>query len=157
MPLPTGDVHDFDFLEGAWSVANRQLKARWEGSADWDEFPATHRFWRLLGGVANVDEMVFPTQGWKGMTVRLFDLGTRRWSIHWIDSRSGVLFPPVHGGFAGDRGEFYGEDVDGGLPVQVRFLWTKLGPDAARWEQAFSLDGRVWETNWVMELTRAAG
>jgi hypothetical protein len=64
--------------------------------------------------------------------------------------------PPVVGGFAGDRGEFYGEDVDEGRPVRVRFVWTRLSPDTARWEQAFSYDGGPWETNWVMEFTRAA-
>jgi hypothetical protein len=62
--------------------------------------------------------------------------------------------PPVVGGFAGDRGEFYGEDEDEGRPVRVRFVWTRLSPDAARWEQAFSFGGGPWETNWVMEFTR---
>jgi NIPSNAP len=37
-----------------------------------------------------------------------------------------------------------------------RFHWTNPAPDAARWEQAFSADGgRSWETNWIMEFTRA--
>ncbi|HEU4732807.1 MAG TPA: hypothetical protein VFT22_33155, partial [Kofleriaceae bacterium] len=36
----TGDVHDFDFIAGAWTLQNRRLKARWAGSHDWDEFPA---------------------------------------------------------------------------------------------------------------------
>jgi hypothetical protein len=35
-------------------------------------------------------------------------------------------------GFAGDRGEFYGQDMDEGRPVWARFLWDRLGPDAAR-------------------------
>jgi hypothetical protein len=150
----TGDVHDFDFLAGDWKIANRRLKARGVGSDDWDEFPATSHAALHLGGVANVDEIRFHTQGWSGMTVRTFNLQTRQWSIYWINSRTGALFPPVVGGFAGERGEFYGDDEDGGRPVKVRYVWTKLGTDAARWEQAFSQDGRSWETNWVMELTR---
>jgi hypothetical protein len=40
--------------------------------------------------------------------------------------------------------------------VKVRFVWTKRGRDAARWEQAFSIDGAAWETNWVMEFSRAS-
>jgi hypothetical protein len=72
-----------------------------------------------------------------------------------VNSKTGALFPPVVGGFAGDRGEFYGDDEDGGRPVKVRYVWTRLGKDAARWEQAFAPDGRNWETNWVMDLTRA--
>ena len=152
----TGDVRDFDFLAGAWTVANRRLKVRGANSHEWEEFPATSRATLHLGGVANVDEIAFPTKGWSGMTVRVFNLEKHQWSIYWINSNSGVLFPPVVGGFRGNRGEFYGEDEDGGRPVKVRFIWTRRGPDAARWEQAFSPDGRTWETNWVMELTRAA-
>ncbi|HXN40616.1 MAG TPA: hypothetical protein VN918_02420 [Myxococcaceae bacterium] len=45
---------------------------------------------------------------------------------------------------------------DEGRPVKVRFIWTKLGPNKALWEQAFSPDGRAWETNWVMDLTRSS-
>ena len=48
-----------------------------------------------------------------------------------------------------------GEDVDEGRPVKVVYRWTKAGPNAARWEQAFSYDGgKSWETNWMNELTR---
>ena len=150
----TGDVHDFDFLAGDWKIVNRRLKARGVGSDEWDEFPATSHARLHLGGVANVDEIRFHTQGWSGMTIRTFDLQTRQWSIYWVNSRTGTLFPPVVGGFAGERGEFHGDDEDGGRPVKVRYIWTKAGKDAARWEQAFSPDGRSWETNWVMDLTR---
>ncbi len=62
--------------------------------------------------------------------------------------------PPMVGGFVGDRGEFYGEDVDEGKPIHARFLWQRLGPDKAHWEQAFSYDGVTWETNWVNEFER---
>jgi len=152
----TGDVHDFDFLAGTWSIANRRLKRRGAASNEWDEFPATGHAEMHLGGVANTDEIIFPAQGWAGMTLRAFDLEKRQWSIYWINSRLGKLLPPVVGGFAGDRGEFYGEDQDEGRPVRVRFIWTRLGPDAARWEQAFASDGQAWETNWIMELKRVS-
>ena len=40
--------------------------------------------------------------------------------------------------------------------ILVRFQWSSLDPDRARWEQAFSADaGRSWETNWIMEFRRA--
>ena len=149
-----GDVHDFDFLAGDWNIANLRLKVRGVGSDEWDSFPAKSHAVVHLGGVANVDEIDFLAQGWSGMTVRAFDLEKRQWSIYWISSKAGTLFPPVVGGFEGDRGEFYGDDRDGEHPVKVRFIWTKLGSNAARWEQAFSADRRAWETNWVMELTR---
>jgi hypothetical protein len=150
-----GQPHDFDFLVGRWNVGNRRLRRRHAGSSDWEEFEATSQAWTHLDGIVSVDEIEFPTRGFSGCTVRTLDLATRRWSIYWINSRYGALFSPVHGGFAGDRGEFYGDDVDDGRRVQVRFVWTR-GRDDARWEQAFSLGGDAWETNWVMELRRTA-
>jgi hypothetical protein len=59
------------------------------------------------------------------------------------------------GGFKGQRGEFFSQEVFEGRHIVNRFIWTVSGPDSCRWEQAFSVDGgRTWETNWVMEFTR---
>lgn len=153
--IPTGGVHDFDFFAGHWTGANRRLKQRWVGSNDWDTFTGTLRCETRLGSMVNIDEVDFPTKGWSGMTVRVFSLEKRQWSLYWIDSKTGGLFPPVVGGFNGDSGEFFGDDTDEGRPVKLRFRWRRLGPDAAHWEQAFSLDGgREWETNWTVEHRR---
>ncbi|MDA0638479.1 hypothetical protein OUY22_34160 [Nonomuraea sp. MCN248] len=150
-------MNDFDFLIGTWDVVNRRLVKRLAGSDDWDEFPGRSVCTRHFGGGANVDEIRFPTRGFSGLTLRLYDPATRLWSIYWADSRTGTLgLPPMVGGFDGDRGEFYADDAHEGRPVRCRFLWTVLGPDACRWEQAFSVDGeRTWETNWTMDFTRA--
>ncbi|RDD83755.1 hypothetical protein DVJ77_02195 [Dyella tabacisoli] len=148
-------MHDFDFFVGNWNFVNRRLKKRWVGSDDWDVFPASLRCESRLGGVVNIDDGVFPTKGWSGMTVRVFNLKKRQWSLYWINSTTGELFPPVVGGFTGDHGEFFGDDTDDGRPIKVRFRWARLGPDKAHWEQAFSLDGKQWETNWTMEHTRS--
>jgi hypothetical protein len=156
-PLPTGDIHDFDFFVGNWNSVNRRLRKRWVGSNDWETFPCTIRCESLMGGVVNIDEGDFPTKGWSGMTLRVFNLAKRQWSLYWINSSTGELFSPVVGGFTGDRGEFYGDDTDEGRPIKVVFHWTRLGPDRARWQQAFSLDGKEWETNWIIEHTRAKG
>lgn len=155
--LPTGEVHDFDFITGCWTVRNRRLRGRGVGSDEWDEFGGCHRGWQMLGGMANVDEMACPSQGFSGMSVRAFDPEARRWSIRWISSTRGVVEPPLFGGFDGDHGVFYGDDLDDGRPVQVRFDWWRRGPLAARWEQAFSYDGGAsWEVNWTMDFTREA-
>jgi len=151
---PTGTVHDFDFLHGDWIVSNRRLRERFAGSRDWDEFEAKFHCEPRLDGVANIDQMDAPSRGFSGMTLRLFDRASRRWAIYWISSQQGTLFPPVQGGFIGDHGVFVGRDTDGGAPVNVQFFWTRLSPDAARWSQAFSRDGILWETNWVMNFRR---
>jgi len=155
-----GQPHDFDFLVGRWHVANRQLRQRFAGCTDWATFDAVMEAWTHLDGQVSVDEIAFEGRSSKGCTVRTLDMKARQWAIYWINSADGRLFPPVHGGWAGDRGEFFGDDVDDGRPVRVRFLWERLGPDAARWSQDFALidpaggpDGD-WERNWIMEMRR---
>ncbi|MDB4951590.1 MAG: hypothetical protein JWM27_4239 [Gemmatimonadetes bacterium] len=152
---PSG-ANDFDFLIGSWNVANRRLEQRWVGSDAWDEFPGTNEVAALVDGIGNLEQMRFPTKGWSGITLRLFDRKHQEWSLYWANSRDGVLFPPVVGRFTGARGEFYGDDTDDGKPVRVRFTWHNAGPAQCRWEQAFSVDGgATWETNWTMDFTRA--
>ena len=149
-----GSAADFDFFVGDWNIRNLRLKARFQGSDDWEEFHATSSVRKILEGTGNFEEMDMPSQGFIGMTLRLFNPRDGSWSLHWADSRSNVLFPPVIGYFDNGKGVFYGEDTDSGTPVRVRFLWTP-SPDAPLWAQAFSKDGgETWETNWVMEFTR---
>lgn len=148
-----GQPHDFAFLAGRWNVSNRRLLQRHVGSDDWREFASTSQGWSHLDGLVSLDENRFPAEGFSGCTVRTLDRATKRWAIYWVNSTSGVLFPPVHGGFAGAHGEFFGVDIDDERPVQVKFVWTR-GQNEARWEQAYSLEGSVWETNWTMALRR---
>jgi hypothetical protein len=151
----TGSVNDFDYFAGAWQTRQHRLKARGAGSTEWEDFPAVLCMNPYLGGMVTVDELYFPTKGWAGLTVRTFDVERRQWSIYWVSSSTGRMDVPVVGGFDGDHGEFYGEDQDEGRPVKVRYSWTKLDRDHARWEQAFSYDDRSWETNWTADFTRA--
>ena len=151
----TGGEHDFDYFAGAWTTAQHRLRSRGTGSNDWEDFPGVLCMSPYLDGIATVDELLFPTKGWSGLTVRTFDRETRQWSVYWISSATGRLDSPVVGGFTGDRGEFYGTDTDAGRPVKVRYSWVKRDHDHAHWEQAFSYDDRTWETNWTAEFTRA--
>jgi hypothetical protein len=149
----TSTKNDFDFLVGDWQAVNRRLKVRHKGGNDWDEFPGFSTMRTILGGLGNVDEVAFPTKGWSGATFRLFNVATRQWSIWWVNNREGVMLPPVVGSFSNGIGEFHGEDLDDGVPVRVRFIWSRITPRSARWEQAFSWDGgKTWETNWTMDF-----
>ena len=150
-------MSDFDFLYGEWTVANRRLRNLFVGSDDWYEFPATSWARPLLGGVGNVDEMRCPSEGWSGATIRVQDQESGEWSIYWVNSSSGRLFPPVVGTFAHGRGDFYGDDLYDGEPIRAHFIWSDITSGSARWQQEFSRDGgQTWECNWVMEFTRQA-
>lgn len=147
---------DFDFLVGEWVVANRRRTDFLDGTSAWEEFTAMSRASRHFDGGANFDEIVFPSLGFRGLTLRLYDPDRDEWSLHWANDRSGTLFPPVVGRFGADgRGEFYGDDTHDGKDVRVRFVWSGISDTTARWEQAFSVDGeRTWVTNWVMDMSR---
>lgn len=155
---------DFDFLYGRWSLANHRLKQRFAGldqadAANWDVFPGYGHCQPQLDGIANVEELRFPTKGFSGMTMRAYDINAAAWRIWWINSADGLLQPPVAGRFETGadgirRGLFLGDDIDQGYAVKVRYRWT-VDEIAPRWEQDFSRDNGIsWETNWRMDFSR---
>jgi len=149
--------NDFDFLVGTWTSRQRRLRSILTGSTEWYEFEGTSRSWSVFDGAGNVDEISFPSQGFGGVTLRLYDAERDEWSLYWASSVTGLSLPPVVGRFdESGVGVFTAEEVYEGRPITVRFIWSDIKPDSCRWEQAFSADqGATWETNWVMEFTRS--
>lgn len=160
MPSELNDGRrDFDFYLGRWQVRNRRLKQRFAGSDEWEEYAATDESRPILGGMGSIDD--YRTEhfggGFRGMAIRFFDPQTRLWSAYWSTNRTGTLDPPVVGSFKDGVGTFYGHDKDGDRPVYVRCLWSEITETHVKWEQAFSIDeGKTWETNLVMDMTRIA-
>src|SRR4051795_1351803 len=139
-------VTDFDFLPGTWHVANRRLVNLLDPSCEeWEEFEATSEARAMLGGIGNVDN--FRTDGYEGFSLRLYEPGEDVWRIWWSSTaRPGRLDPPVEGRFAGDGTALFETcDVLEGVPIRMRFLWSEMTGDAARWDQSFSFDdGSTW-------------
>ncbi|WP_136616712.1 MULTISPECIES: DUF1579 domain-containing protein [Mesorhizobium] len=156
--IPADGRSDFDFFFGTWDVSHRRLQKRLTDDTNWDEFTGTCEVSPLLGGLGNVDDNVIelPDGAYRAATVRTFDPATRQWSIWWIDGRNPLIIDvPVRGAFVDGVGTFLCEDVFDGRPIRVRFLWSEIAQNTARWEQAFSQDGgTTWETNWIMEFAR---
>lgn len=148
---------DFHFLYGRWAVQHRRLTARGIGSDDWDTFDGSSFTQGLMDGLCNVEENDFPDRGFQGVAFRSFDVARQVWSIQWVSSTDGLVQPPVHGRFERGVGLFYGQDLDGARPVQVRYRWDVIDAGHARWTQSFSYDdGQTWEDNWIMSFTRTA-
>jgi hypothetical protein len=148
---------DFDFYVGTWNVANRRLRSRLAGSDEWEEFPGISVAHSFFGGAGNFDEITFPTMGFSGATVRLWDEAANQWSLHWINSRDPATLrdAPVVGRFTDGVGLFFADDTFDGVPIKVRFRWSGITATTAHWEQAFSADGgATWETNWIMHSVR---
>jgi len=149
--------HDFDFQTGRWRIHNRRLKERLKGCTEWEEFDATQEARLLPGGLGNIDDFV--TEHWTGfvgMSLRLYNPRTRKWSIYWASNRIDGLEPPVVGSFdAQGVGVFEGRQELEGRPILVRFTWSRISKTGARWEQEFSPDdGKTWEKNWIMTMSR---
>jgi len=157
-PVGTSSEHDFDFLVGSWSVQHHRLKHRLAHSNEWETFYGSCRTWRVLDGQGDVDDNVLQAPGgpYRAVSLRSFDPKTRLWSIWWLDSRHPhELDPPVVGGFRNGVGTFLANDTLNGRPIVVRYVWSEITLNSARWQQAFSGDaGKTWETNWVMEFHR---
>lgn len=156
-PAPP-DVHDFDFLAGEWNVRHRYLRVK-DKSREWVEVPGTVSHRALMGGRANAEEHTIdvPKGPNRAVALRSYDPKALRWHIWWLDGRApGVIDPPVQGRFENGVGTFYGDQTIDGKPVRVRFIWSRITATSARWEQAYSNDaGKTWDTNWIMEFTRA--
>lgn len=166
--IPTAESHpaarDFDFLMGPWRIHNTRLVRRLAGCTDWEVFDAIGTACPLPGGMGNYDDFIPATwkPGFVGMSLRVFNPPSQRWSIYWLDNTTGgidpatgLLQPPVVGGFHGGVGRFDGTDTLEGRPIRVRFEWSQMHTGAPRWQQAFSDDdGATWEVNWVMEFAR---
>lgn len=149
-------LHAFAFQTGDWVVRHRKLAQRLAGEVNWLEFGGSCRAYEILDGAGNVDDFLIDDPGgaYRAATFRRLDPTTGDWSIYWADSRRDGLDPPMRGRFHNGIGTFFGSDMLDGREIMVRFIWSDIGPARARWEQAFSLDGREWEVNWIMRFAR---
>ena len=154
---PVSGAQDFDFVIGDWTVRHRQLRTRLAGDTEWLEFSGTSSTRKILAGLGNLEETAIgsPRGAYHGAALRLYDPAARTWSIYWMDSRYPGLDTPVVGRFEDGIGRFYGEETFDGKIVQLRLQWIPVSTTECRWEQAYSVDGVRWETNWSMEFTRA--
>src|SRR6266566_1370001 len=110
---------------------------------------------KILSGTADIDtysttEMPgMEGKHFEGLTLRLFNPKTRRWSLYWVASNIGVLDPPVVGSFENGVGHFLAKDTFKGKPIIMMFRWDARNKDRPVWSQAFSPDnGKTWEWNW---------
>lgn len=160
-PAKQDHAHDFDFLIGKWKVHHWRLNGRLVGSHDWVEFGGTSQLWMTMDGKGTVDDnyIGLPSGPYRAVGLRGYDPKTQTWAIWWLDGRNanGPLAPPTIGNFdfKNGVGTFYGDDINNGKPVKVRYTWSKITKNSAHWEQAESPDhGKTWEVNWRMDFTR---
>lgn len=149
--------HDFDFEIGTWKTNLRRLQRPLSGSTTWVEYEGTSVVSKVLDGRANLVELKVdgPAGRLEGLSLRLYNPQSRKWSLNYANINSGTLTTPSIGEFKDGRGEFYNQDTYNGRAILVRFVIIKITPDQYRFEQSFSDDGgKTWELNWIATDTR---
>jgi hypothetical protein len=147
---------DFDFNIGRWNVDVKRFTSPLSGNSQWTNWKGTAEIAPVWDGRANVAEFEIdgPSGHLEGLGLRLYNPETKQWTITWANSRENVFGVPIVGEFKDGRGEFMDlEDFDG-RQIFVRNDFSKITPDSAYFEQAFSTDGKTWEPNWLMTFTR---
>jgi hypothetical protein len=150
---------DFDFEIGTWRTRVSRLIRPLSGSTTWVNYEGTSVVRKVWDGRANLVELNVegPAGRIEGLSLRLYDPQSAEWTLHYANSRDGLLTPPVTGRFTNGRGEFRGTDTLNGRRILVRFVISDITRDSCRFEQAFSADdGRTWEANWIATDTRAS-
>jgi hypothetical protein len=150
--------HDFDFEIGAWKASLSRLDRPLTGSTKWLDYEGTSVVRAHWNGRANIGELDVKGAAGRieGLTIRLYNADARQWNITWANGRDGALDrATMYGGFAGGRGEFFGQDQLNGRAIYVRFVFSEITATSFRFEQAFSPDfGKTWELNWKAVFTR---
>lgn len=152
--------HDFDFEAGTWKIRLSRLLHPLTGSKEWEQFDGTTSTQQVWGGRAFLEqfETDSPTGGHiEGLTLRLYNPQSHQWSLYWATSKTGTLSQPTIGEFKDGVGEFYDQEPFNRRMILVRFIWSKITPNSAHFEQSFSADGgRTWEVNWITDQTRVS-
>jgi hypothetical protein len=149
--------HDFDFEIGTWKTHVRRLTHPLTGSSTWVEMEGISIVRQVWGGRANLVELQADGPGghFEGLSLRLYNPNTHKWSLNFASSSDGTMAPPMVGEFKNGRGEFYSHEMLNACPILVRFVISDITSTSCRFEQAFSADeGKTWEVNWIATDTR---
>jgi hypothetical protein len=125
--------------------------------AAWVEYEGISAGRKVWNGRANLVEL--EADGPEGhievLSLHLYNPQSHQWSLNYASGKDGSLETPLIGEFKNGRGEFYDQEVFHGRAIFVRHVWSDIGPDSCRLEQAFSEDGgKTWEVKWVEVFTR---
>ncbi len=150
-------AHDFDFHFGVWRTHIRRILDPLSGSAKSMELNGTVSVRKVWDGRAQLEEIEAegPNGHWEGLTLFLYNPTAHQWSQTFVDSKSGVLAPPMIGAFKDGRGELLSQDTFRDRSILVRGVWSDIKPDSYHYEESYSDDGgKTWAPAFIANLTR---
>lgn len=155
------ESRQFDFWIGEWSIRQKILKA----DGKWFEAAAETVVTSTLEGCALIEnwsgEVLFFWEGMtapekiKGFSVRFFDPKSKKWIIHWMDTRN-RQFNAFEGNFTDGKGEFFRTvKTADRKETLARITFSDITKTSVHWELAVLADNaKTWQTLWVMEMKR---
>jgi hypothetical protein len=149
--------HDFDFNIGVWKTHIRRVLEPLSGSAKSIELNGTVRVRKVWDGRAQLEEIETdgPNGHWEGLTLFLYNPQAHQWSQTFVNSKVGVLTPPLIGAFKDGRGELFAADTVDDRSILVRGVWSDITPDSHHFEESYSDDGgKTWVPAFIANLTR---
>jgi hypothetical protein len=149
--------HDFDWEIGDWKVHLRRLQHPLTGSKAWVELDGLAHVRKIWNGRANLLELELNgTAGHiEGLSLRLYNPQSERWSVYFATSDDRSLGTPMVGQFENGRGEFSDRELFHGKMIDLHFVFSDMTEKSFHGEQSFSPDGgKSWETNWIEDFTR---
>jgi hypothetical protein len=149
--------HDFDFNVGTWKSHIKRVQDPFSKPGQFIELNGTVTVRKVWDGRAQLEEIEAdgPNGHWEGMTLFLYNPEARQWNQSFVNSKSGVLNPPLIGSFKDGRGELFASDTFKDRSILVRGVWSDIKPDSHHFEEDYSNDGgKTWAPAFVAELTR---
>jgi hypothetical protein len=145
---------DFDFEIGTWKTKLKRLIKPLSGSSNWTTYEGTTTVTKVLGGKANLVELVAdgPAGHFEGLSLRLYNPMSHQWSLHFANAQSGTLTLPTIGEVKNGVGEFFSQDIYNERAILIKFVISNVTVKSCHFEQSFSTDGgKTWEVNWIVD------
>jgi hypothetical protein len=149
--------HDFDFNFGTWKTHIKRILDPLSGSSKSIELNGTVTVRKVWDGRAQLEEIEAdgPNGHWQGMTLFLYNPQAHQWNQSFVNSKSGLLTPPLIGAFKDGRGELFASDTINDRSILVRGVWSDIKPDSHHFEESYSDDGgKTWAPAFIATLTR---
>ncbi len=148
----TNSNHDFDYEFGAWNVRVSRLVKPPDGPPHWVAYAGTHRVTPLWNGRANIGvlEIKGAAGSIEGLQLRLYDPGTKQWSLSFASSVDGLLGIPLVGSFHHGVGIFCDREQAHGNDTLVRAVSRTISTTSYRDVISQSSDGgKTWTPVWI--------
>jgi hypothetical protein len=82
----------------------------------------------------------------EALTLFLYNPQSHQWSQIFIDSKMGVVNPPLVGAFKDGRSELFNQDAFNGRLILVRGVRSDIAANSHTYEESYSDDvGKTWK------------